>query len=59
MALSFCKKAALLHGTTSKHKGDFYGLNCLHSFRTETKPKFHEKLWKNLQIKQELTKCES
>ena len=28
--------SALLHGTTSKHKGDFYCLNCLHSFRTES-----------------------
>ena len=27
--------SALLRGTTSKHKGRFYCLNCLHSFRTE------------------------
>ena len=26
---------ALLHGITSKYKGDFYSLNCLHSFRIE------------------------
>ena len=26
---------ALLHEITSKHKGDFDCLNCLHSFRTE------------------------
>ena len=29
--------SALLHGKTSKHKDDFYYLNCLHSFRTENK----------------------
>ena len=29
------KSSALLHGITSKHKGDFYCLNCLHYFRTE------------------------
>ena len=27
--------SALLKGTASKHKGDFYCLNCLHSYRTE------------------------
>ena len=27
--------SALLHGITSKHRGDFYCLNCLHSFRTK------------------------
>ena len=27
--------SASLHGITSKHKGDFYCLKCLHSFRTE------------------------
>ena len=26
---------ALLHRITSKNKGDFHFLNCLHSFRTE------------------------
>ena len=25
--------SALLHGITSKHRGYFYCLNCLHSFR--------------------------
>ena len=29
------KLSALLHGITSKHKGDFHCLNCLHSFRTD------------------------
>ena len=37
----------LLRGITSKHHGDFYCLNCLHSFRTENKFKFHENLCKN------------
>ena len=48
MAL-FCSKkiSALLHGVTSKHKGDFYYLNCLHSFRTENKRKSHENVCKN------------
>ena len=38
MALSWSKKiSALLHGIASKHKGDFYSLNCHHSFRTKNK----------------------
>ena len=28
---------ALFHGITSKHKSDFYCLNCHHSFRIENK----------------------
>ena len=38
MALSCCKKKlfALLRGITSKHNADFYCLNCLHSYRTES-----------------------
>ena len=48
MALSRGKKLSeLLHGTTSKHDGDFYCLKCLHSFRTANKLKSHEKLCKN------------
>ena len=48
MALSCSKKlSALLHGITSRHKGDFYCLNCLHSFRTENKLKSDEKVCKN------------
>ena len=31
---------------TSKHKGAFYCLNCLHSFRKESKLKSHQKLCK-------------
>ena len=48
MALSCSKElAALLHGITSKHKGDFYCMNCLHSFRTKNKLKCYEKVCKN------------
>ena len=35
--LAVKKLSALLRGITSKHKGDFYCLNCSHSFRTENK----------------------
>ena len=41
------KFSTLFDGITSKHKGDFYCLNCLHSFRTENKLKSHEKVCKN------------
>ena len=44
--LAVKKLSALLRGITSKHKGDFYCLNCLHSFRTENKLKSHEKVCK-------------
>ena len=35
---------ALLRGITSNHNGDFYCLNCFHSYRTENKLKKHEKV---------------
>ena len=38
---------ALLRGVTSNHVGDFYCLNCFHSYRTEQKLKGHEKVWNN------------
>ena len=41
------KLSALLRGITSKHQGDFYYLNCLHSFATKNKLKYHEKVCKN------------
>ena len=41
------KLSALLHGITSRHKGDLYCLSCVHSFRAENKLKSHEKLCKN------------
>ena len=36
--------SALFRGITSKHVGDFYCLNCFHSYRTENKLKKHEKV---------------
>ena len=48
MVLSWRKRlSSLLTEVTSKHHGDFYCLNCLHSFRTENKLKSHEKVCKN------------
>ena len=38
------KLSALLDG---KHKGSFYCLKCLHSFRTKNKLESHEKVCKN------------
>ena len=35
--LALKKVSALLRGLTSKHSGDFYYLNCFHSFATENK----------------------
>ena len=35
--------SALLRGITSKHVGDFYCLNCFHSFRTEKHRKCMQK----------------
>ena len=37
----------LFKGITSKHNGDFYCLNCLHSFRTLNVLKIHKKLCEN------------
>ena len=37
----------LLREITSKHHGNFHCLNCLHSFRTKNKLKYHEKVCKN------------
>ena len=41
--LAVKKLPALLCRKTSNRDGDFYCLNCLHSFRTENKLKLHEK----------------
>ena len=38
---------ALLRGITSKHGGDFYCLNCFHSFITENKLKKHKSVCEN------------
>ena len=45
--LAVRKISALSHRITSKNKGDFHCLNCLHSFATENKLKSHEKVCKN------------
>ena len=37
----------LLRGITSNHNGDFYCLNCLHSYRTKSKLKKHEQICKS------------
>ena len=37
----------LFRGITSNHNGDFYCLNCLHSFRTDNVLKRHERLCDN------------
>ena len=34
--------SALLRGITSKHDGDFYCLNCFHSYNTDKKLRKHE-----------------
>ena len=39
--------SGLLGGITSNHNGDFYCLNCLHSYRVISKLKKHEKICKN------------
>ena len=45
--LAVKRLSTLLRGITSKHHGDFYCLNCPHSFRTENKLKSHERICKN------------
>ena len=44
MVFSYSKKklSALPRGITSKQQGDFYCLNCLHSFATEQKRESHK-----------------
>ena len=37
----------LLRGITSNHNGDFYCLNCFHSYRTKNKHKRHERICKD------------
>ena len=45
--LSIKNLSGLLRGITSNHNGDFYCLNCLHSYRTKSKLKKHGKICKN------------
>ena len=37
----------LLRGITSNHDGDFYCLNCFHSYRTKNKLEAHKKICEN------------
>ena len=39
--------SGLLRGITSNHNGDFYCLNCFHSYRTKSKLKNHKEICKN------------
>ena len=45
--LAVKKLSALLIGITSKHKSDFYCLNCLHTFRTKNRLEPHKEAWGN------------
>ena len=40
----------LLRGITSNHDGDYYCLNCFHSYRTENKLNAHKKYAKIMNI---------
>ena len=41
------KLSALLRGTKSKHEGEFYCLNCFHSYSTKNKLKNHKNACEN------------
>ena len=47
MALSYCEKFVCItyKGISSNHVGDFYCLNCFHSYRTKNKVKKHERVY--------------
>ena len=45
--LAVISLSALLRGISSSNKGDFYNLNCFHSYRTLNKLKKHERLCNN------------
>ena len=45
--LAVTKLSALLKGITSKHKGDFYCLNCFRAYTTKNKLERHEDVCKN------------
>ena len=48
MTLSFLKKlSSLLRRITSKHVGDFYCLNCFHSYSTKNKLNNHKNKCEN------------
>ena len=37
----------MFRGITSNHVGDFYCLNCFHSYTTKKTPEKHERICKN------------
>ena len=45
--LAVKKLSALLGGPTSKDHGDFYCLNCVHSFAKENKLQSHKRVCEN------------
>ena len=45
--LAVKKLSALLRRITYKHHGDFYCLNCLHSFTTDNQRESHQKVYEN------------
>ena len=48
MVLSCSQKTiALLRGPTCKDHGDFYCLNCVHSFAKESKLQSHKRVYEN------------
>ena len=47
MSLSCCKEIWLLRGITGNNHGDFYCLNCLHSYTTKDRLKKHQKICEN------------
>ena len=48
MALPCSKKyIGLVRGITSNHDGDFYCLNCFHSYTTEKKLKKYQRICRN------------
>ena len=45
--LALTKLSALLKEITSNHDGDFYCLNCFHTYRTKNKLESHKKVYEN------------
>ena len=51
--------SALLRGITSNHNGDFYCLNCFHSYSTEKRLEKHEKGCNDHDNKMKITKYQN
>ena len=49
--LAVKKLSALLRGIASKHHGDFYCLNCFHSFATKNKLSLHKRVCENKNLR--------